>query len=94
MSEEEFGRITEEGKMWSAEEDVKWCANVALGAGGVVILGGVIFAGYAESMAVKSYTIIAALIFGVMFIAVGAISHWWVRRQIKRTTISRPGGGG
>jgi hypothetical protein len=82
-----------EGELWSAEEDVKWCANVALAAGGIVIFAGVIFAGYAESASVKCYTITASLIFGAMFLAVGAASHWWVRKSIERTTIGRLDGG-
>jgi hypothetical protein len=91
MSEEEFGWITEESK-WTVEEDLKWCANLALGIGGLIILGGVIFGNYAHSPGVKCYTITSALIFGVMFALVGAVLHWHVYQKIKRTTISRPEG--
>ena len=84
MSDGEF-------KTWSWEEDVRWCANLALGCSVVIILAGVIFASYAGTPIVKCYTITAALIFGAIFGAVGVATHLHVKRQIDRTTIKREG---
>ena len=74
-------------KTWSWEEDVRWCANLALVCGALIILAGVIFANYAEAPMVKCYTMTASLIFGALFGAVGVASHLYVRHQIRRTTI-------
>ena len=90
MSDEEFGWIDKKPK-WSAEEDLRWCANLALGMGGLIILGGVIFSNYAISPVVQCYTITAALIFGAMFFVLGGAIHWHVYQKIRRTTIKHLG---
>ena len=91
MSEDEFGWITAKPE-WTVEEDLRWCANLALAVGGFIILAGVVFAGFADSSAVKCYTIASSLIFGAAFATVGAVIHWHVYQKIKRTTIKRPEG--
>ncbi len=90
--DEEFGWITETPN-WNAEEDLRWCANIALGMGGLIVLAGIIFSNYSASTVVKCYTITAALIFGALFFVVGGAIHWHVHQKIKRTTIKRRGEG-
>ena len=92
MSEEEFGWITKDKRMWSAEEDIRWCGNLAIGCGGFFILAGWVFIQYIEAAGIRCYVMTAAAIFGLLFCAIGLASHWWVYRKIKRTTIKRPEG--
>ena len=93
MSDEEFGWITDKPD-WSYEEDLRWCANIALGMGGLIILAGVVFGNYAETAMIKCYAITLALIFGALFFVIGGAIHWHVYQKIKRTTIKRRKGWG
>ncbi len=92
MSEEEFGWIPRDEKMWSAEEDIRWCGNLALGCAAFIMLAGVVFGGYAASPIIKCYTITAAMIFGAIFGAIGIWTRWHIHQKTKRTTIKRPEG--
>ena len=94
MSEEELGWITKDEKMWSAEEDVRWCGNLAIGCGLFFMLAGWVFIQYIEATGSRCYVMTAAAIFGLLFIAIGIATRWWVHKKIKRTTIRRLGGGG
>ena len=90
MSDEEFGWITDKPP-WTAEDDLKWCANIALGMGGVLILAGVILGNYAETPMIKCYAITLALMFSALFFVIGGAIHWHVYQKIKRTTIKHLG---
>lgn len=84
--------MNDEDFLWSAEEDIKWCGNIAIGAGLLLMIAGVVFIRFVDSAASRCYVMTAAVIFGLLFGAVGVGSHWWVHRKIQRTTIRRPEG--
>jgi hypothetical protein len=75
------------------EEDLRWTANLILGAAFLFMLGGIIVANQFNEFERGYITLMAAVVAAIFAIVGGAI-HWYVRDKINRTTIKRPGGWG
>ena len=75
-------------KMWDAEEDLRWCANIfliiALGGEMAGVLIGYQFTGTSRWLIIAGMTAVCALI-----AAAGCLTHYFVWRHIKETTILR-----
>jgi protein-S-isoprenylcysteine O-methyltransferase Ste14 len=73
--------------MWDFEEDLRWCANLALGCAFVLMFGGVILSSYMTDG--KDYTLIMFGIMALLFAGVGIGLHYRRWREFKRRTIIR-----
>jgi hypothetical protein len=72
------------------EDDLRWTANLALGAAFVVAFAGVIFGQYL-SEEFRGYIVVASLFVSGVFAGFGLVLHWNVKKKIRRTTIFRLG---
>lgn len=75
------------------EDDLRWIANLILGAAFVVVLGGILIANQFEAFERGYITLMSAIVATILAIVGGAI-HWYIKDKINRTTIKRPGGWG
>ena len=73
------------------EEDLKWAANLALGAAFLFALAGVTFGQYLGDQN-RAYITVASLFVSGIFAGFGLVLHWHVKKKIRNTTITRPRG--
>ena len=71
--------------MWEYDDDLRWCANLALGASFVLMMFGVIIGAYLEES--KCYVMIMSCGFALLFALAGAGIHYHVWRENDRRTI-------
>lgn len=74
------------------EEDLRWLANLAFGVSFVIIFAGT-FCAQSFQGGERIYLLVASIALGLAFGAFGCWARYRVWRDIKRTTIRRPGGG-
>jgi hypothetical protein len=75
------------------EEDLRWVANLILGAAFVFALGGILIANYFNPIE-RAYITMMGAIIAAIFAIVGVSIHLHVRDKIRRTTIKRLDGWG
>jgi membrane protein DedA with SNARE-associated domain len=73
------------------EEDLRWVANTALGAAFLFMLAGIALGQYFGDQG-RAYITIASLFVSGIFAGFGLVIHWHVKKKIRNTTITRPGG--
>lgn len=72
--------------MFEYEEDVRWCANVALGCSFILMMVGVIFSAYLEDG--REYSLVMFSLLALLFLSAGVGLHIKVKRDISRRTIT------
>ena len=68
------------------EEDLRWVANMALGAAFLFLLAGTSF-GQFFAGASRTYIILASLFVSGIFAGFGLVLHWHVKKKINDTTV-------
>lgn len=72
--------------MFEYEEDIRWCANVALGCSFILMMGGVIFSAYLDEG--REYSLVMFSLLALLFLSAGVGLHIKVKRDVGRRTIT------